>query len=180
MIDWILKQTGSRAVREVSLVQQLWNGYGELLRVSLEGGPLGSVIVKKVVPPRHLSDSLSDIRKKRSYEVERAWYQEGAQLCDDHCRVARLLGLQIDGENSLMLLEDLCDSGFFPDRQPGPERVRSGLAWFASFHARFLERIPDGLWEQGSYWHLDTRQEEWKRMPPGPLKDHAVDLDRVF
>ena len=181
VIDWILSQTGARAVREVTLVQQLWNGYGELLRISLEGGPRASVIVKKVVPPAHLSRSVSDLRKKRSYEVERNWYQEGAPRCDEqHCRVARMLGLKIEGETSLMLLEDLCDSGYFPDRRPSPERVRSGLAWFASFHARFLEQIPEGLWEQGSYWHFGTRQEEWERMPPGPLKDHAADLDRAL
>ena len=180
MIDWILSQTGARRIRDITLVQQLWNGYGELLRVHLEGAEAGSVILKKVVPPPGANQSLSDLRKKRSYQVEQNWYRTGAGRCDESCRVARFLGYKTEGKGSLLLLEDLSDSGYLPDRQPSPNRVRTGLSWFAAFHARFLGQIPEGLWEQGSYWHLGTRSEEWERMPQGRLKDNAALLDQAL
>jgi hypothetical protein len=32
------------------------------------------------------------------------------------------------------------------------------LSWLAAFHAAFWEApLPQGLWEQGTYWYLDTR-----------------------
>jgi hypothetical protein len=77
-----------------------------------------------------------------------------------------------------LLLEDLNTAGFYAIRPPTAEHVRGGLAWLSCFHSRFLERRPPGLWEQGSYWHFDTRQEEWQRMPAGPLKDHARAFDQ--
>lgn len=164
----------------VTLVQELWSGYGELLRIQLRDGPIESVILKKVVPPRQEHESSSDQRKRHSYLVERHWYQGGARKCDERCRVAACLGVELDGESSYLLLEDLQQSGFHPDRNPSQSRIRSGLRWLADFHVRFLEEIPEGLWEQGSYWHLETRRAEWQRMPPGPLKTYAEQLDTAL
>ena len=52
----------------------------------------------------------------------------------------------------------------------------------ASFHARFLQSSwqrdwPKGLWERGTYWHLQTRPEEWDAMIESPLKQFAQKLD---
>jgi hypothetical protein len=162
------------------MVQELWNGYGELLRIRLRGAPVGSVILKRVVPPPEARETVSDRRKRRSYDVERAWYQHGAKSCDESCRVARCLGAFTNEECSHLLLEDLCDSGFQPQPDPDLEQVVSGLSWLACFHARFLDNQPPGLWEQGSYWHFGTRDIEWKKMPTGPLKEHAAALHRCL
>lgn len=175
--NWVLEQTRARDITAVETVQSLWGGYGELLRVSLEAGPAESVILKRVAPPPIDRESESDQRKRRSYQVERNWYREGASHCDEQCRVAHCWGEASDGEGSLLLLEDLGCSGFLPYRNPGIHRLRSGLGWLAHFHARFLGKIPKGLWERGSYWHLGTRREQWRDTPPGPLKEHAEKLD---
>lgn len=175
--SWVLAQTRAPAISQVERVQSLWGGYGELLRVHLHEA--GSVIFKRVVPPADES-SVSDRRKRRSYQVELAWYQVGAPLCDSHSRVAKLLAWRVEGEETMLLLEDLGALGFAPARPPLPEQREAGIRWLAHFHAKFLHQKPSELWEQGSYWHLKTRLEEWRRMPPGPWKDNAAAFDQAL
>ena len=177
-VAWVLHQTGSQGLLESTKLQNLWGGYGELLRLKLAGGPAESVILKKVIPPSGDIETVSDQRKRRSYSVEQAWYRHWAPRCDDTCRVARCLGLLQHHDSSWLLLEDLGTAGFYPIRPPRSEHVRAGLVWLAHFHSRFLAEVPKGLWEQGTYWHLATRREEWARMPAGPLNHQAAIIDQ--
>ena len=172
-LDWVFSRTGTQELAGSTLLQNLWGGYGELWRLGLRGGSLTSVILKRVLPPESARFSTSDQRKRRSYEVERAWYQQGSQQCNDDCRVAGCYGV----EAPLLLLEDLATVGFHPGRPPN---IRAGLSWLAHFHARFLKNCPAGLWGQGSYWHFETRQDEWRRMPAGRLKETAVAVDQCL
>jgi hypothetical protein len=174
---WVLQHTGALRVVGSSPIQTLWGGYGELLRLRLEGGARRSVILKRVLPPEHGRASTSDLRKRRSYEVEQAWYRGGSSLCDERCRVAGCLGQESWADGSLLLLEDLGEAGFHPHRPPRRRHLQQGLSWLARLHARYLGQAPDGLWDQGSYWHLETRWEEWHRMPAGLLKESARALD---
>lgn len=172
-LDWVFSRTGARALAEATLLQNLWGGYGELWRLGLRGGSVASVILKCVVPPERAQSSTSDRRKRRSYEVERAFYQQDFRGCDTDCRMAACYGV----EAPLLLLEDLGTAGFRPGRPPN---IRAGLRWLAHFHSRFLGGGHPGLWEQGSYWHLETRQDEWQGMPAGRLKQSAVAIDRCL
>lgn len=189
-VAWVLERTGARAVTETTLLQNLWGGYGQLLRLTLEGGAFPTAILKRVVAPAGLERSLSasDGRKRRSYQVEQAWYAGAARRCDEGCRVARCLGwLAPDPAPDrpaegvrLLLLEDLSLSGYEPARPPRPEHMSDALRWLAHFHSRFLGQSPPGLWPCGGYWHLATRRDEWRRMPDGPLKQAAPELDRIL
>ena len=170
---WVLTHTGAQEVCRSVLLQNLWGGYGELLRVELRGGPREFVILKRVIPPESKRESVSDARKRRSYECERAWYRNGARGCGANCRVAE--GIAV--EKPLLLLEDLGAAGFHPKRPSINLQLQAGLRWLAHFHSRFLEAPPPGLWKRGTYWHLETRRDEWKRMPAGLLKDAAETLD---
>lgn len=172
---WVLEHTGATAIEQTTLIQGLWSGYGQLLRLHLQGQ--APVILKSVVPPETARASVSDLRKRRSYQVEQAWYEGDSQRCDRACRVARCLASEEGGESALLLLEDLGAAGYHPHRPPRAGHIAAGLDWLASFHAKFLGQTPSGLWEQGGYWHLETRQDEWNRMPPGPLKAHASAID---
>lgn len=179
-LPWVLHHTGAAAVMKSELLQNLWSGYGELLRLTLRDGSEPSVILKRVVPPELASSSASDSRKRRSYAVEQAWYRGAAGQCDEQCRVARCFATDNQDGASYLLLEDLGASGFHPTRPPRSQHLRAGLSWLAHFHARFCQARPDDLWAQGNYWHLDTRQDELRRMPDGPLKKHAADFDRLL
>ncbi len=76
-LAWIAAVSGARSARRGERIQSLWSGYGELFRVALEGGPRQSAVVKWARPPAGAREGVGDARKRRSYQVERAFY-EGA------------------------------------------------------------------------------------------------------
>ena len=49
--------------------------------------------------------------------------------------------------------------------------------WLAKLHAQFLGKTPEGLWPIGTYWHLETRQDEFTAMEDSPLKANAQKID---
>ena len=78
----ILKCTGARKITAVEEIQPLWNNYGTLSRIYLQGNPkYPSVILKHIqIPkqarhPRGFASSFSKQRKIKSYQVETHWYQ---------------------------------------------------------------------------------------------------------
>ena len=54
--------------------------------------------------------------------------------------------------------------------------ARDGL----SFHATHLGNAPDGLWPNGTYWHLETRQDELAAMHDDELREAAAALDGML
>ncbi|MGB1130153.1 MAG: phosphotransferase [Haloferula sp.] len=167
----ITKLTGATRCREQEVIQKLWSGYGKILRYSLEGASTASVIVKHISPPevtahpRGWNTDRSHQRKLRSYQVESRWYQNYAARCGDESRLPRCLGMERQADQILFLLEDL-DAAGFPERRTEVTRpeVESCLTWLAHFHANFLGSSAEGLWETGTYWHLETRPDELARL----------------
>ncbi len=180
--DRVLTLTGSTSIEVCERVQSLWSGYGEIVRVRLDGTP---AIVKHVNPPtagnhpRGWNTDRSHERKLRSYAVELAWYRNWSSRCRDACRVPHTMAAtELDDGGWLFVLEDL-DAAGFPERRFRLDRngVTLCLHWLAEFHATFLGESPDGLWETGTYWHLATRPDELAEMPDGALKDAATTID---
>lgn len=128
--------------------------------------------------PRGWSTDLSHARKVRSYAVEVAWYQQHAQRCAPECRVPRCSGTEATDDGVVLALEDLDAAGFDRRDSRRHEDLLGCLSWLAHFHATFMGRDPDGLWPEGTYWHLDTRPDEWAALPEGPLKDAAAEVAR--
>lgn len=124
--------------------------------------------------PRGWHSDLSHARKVKSYEVEMAWYGCLARRCDDGCRVPHCYAAQMDGDDHIMILEDLDAAGFGLRKSmlTKPE-VEVCLKWLAGFHANFLGQQPDGLWETGTYWHLATRPDELAAMEDDALRQAA-------
>ena len=178
--------TGARAAYPQERVQGLWSGYGEIRRYRLEDATVASVMVKDVrypaavSHPRGWGGGVSDRRKRRSYEVERAWYADFAPRLDpSRCRLPRCFAAGGDDHGGWMILEDL-DAAGFPDRR---ERLDFDgavlcLRWLAELHAAFVGTAPDGLWPVGSYWHLATRQEEWAAIEDPAIRRTAAEVDR--
>jgi hypothetical protein len=181
-LSFVASCAGASRVCGTERVQSLWGGYGELVRVRLEDASRRTVVVKWVRPPRDAgrSSSTSDLRKKRSYEVEARFYATYAEANGDW-PVPGFLGSAEVGEGRVVVLEDLADSGF--GRRIGRPReasLEACLRWLAAFHAHFYGRRPDGLWEVGTYWHLATRQDELGKMADALLREKAPALDRAL
>ncbi len=179
---WIAGVTGASRAKLAEQVQPLWSGYGEIVRVALEGSERPTVIVKWVCPPAGVSRASHD-RKCRSYAVETTWYANFAARCDDSCRVPKLLAKRVgpEADERILVFEDLDAAGF--DRRthrPSDSQLRSCLTWLASFHARFVGVAPLGLWNTGTYWHLATRQEELHAIEGEALRRAAPILDRML
>ncbi len=182
-----LLKSGATSIVKVNKIQDLWSGYGSISRVFLGDGAMRSVILKHIVPPtdanhpRGWNTDRSNQRKLRSYEVETSWYENFSERCDDTCRVPKLLSSWQDGNEKFILLEDLNASGY-PLRKSNLSlsEITTCLNWLANFHATFLNEDPRDLWENGTYWHLATRPDEWEKMAEGELKDNAAKLDEVL
>ena len=183
----ILQATGARDCQRGAVIQSLWSGYGEIVRYSLSGSTMPSVVIKhvkfpsEVNHPRGWHNDHSHQRKVKSYEVEMAWYRDWANRCDDACRLPHCLASKTVGDEHIMILEDLDASGF-PLRkgQLDLHGVQSCLTWLANFHATFLNVQADSLWPTGSYWHLATRPDELAVMDDDALRDAAPIIDSIL
>lgn len=181
--DCVLKLTGaSRIVRQQSL-HTLWGDYGNISRYHLAGAVYRSVIVKHIklsVLPETQKDTPSHRRKRRSYAVEQYWYQHHQPLCPENTATARwIASVPLNNDDTLLILEDLQTRNFHPLRTVANSgAIQAGLIWLANLHARFLHYPASGLWPVGSYWHLDTRHEEWHGIGDPLLKAAAPWLNQ--
>ena len=181
----ILESTGASDITGMEVIQSLWSGYGKISRVKLKNSHFSSVVVKHVhFPnednhPRGWNTDFSHLRKLKSYEIEVAWYQDWSKQCDDSCRIPSCLALESDNDEVLMVMEDL-DAVGFPGRKASVSltEINACLRWLANFHASFIGEKPDGLWETGTYWHLDTRPDELEVLDDLKLKSVAGLIDK--
>lgn len=183
----IAKLTKSEKAYEIEKIQSLWSGYGKIIRVRLEGGLSKSIIAKHIVlpnqsnHPRGWDTDNSHQRKVKSYNVEANWYKNYSDYCSDYCRVPKCYGLKSVEKEQLIVLEDLDTAGYSIRKSHlTVNETKLCLKWLASFHAQFINKQPEGLWEIGTYWHLATRPDELKAMNIGKLKDSATKLDELL
>ena len=183
----ILRATGARELTEGETIQELWSGYGTIRRIELEGAEPVTVVVKHIAfpneskHPRGWNSDRSHKRKVKSYRVEAAWYTDWSTECNADCRVPACFARETRGEEALLVLEDLDAAGYNRRHtRVGRAEVAACLEWLAAFHARFLGRAPEGLWKNGTYWHLDTRPDELKALDDPALKQAAGKIDLLL
>jgi len=181
----VIAATGAKSATKQAVIQSLWSGYGEIIRVKLTDGNAPTCIVKHIKPPttkqhpRGWNSDYGHQRKLRSYEVEATWYNDWSQRCDDHCRVPRCYTAEQFGDENIFVLEDIDASGFaLRKHQLDMTGALPCLNWLAHFHAKFLNETPVGLWPTGTYWHLATRSEEFTAMRNGAVKHAAIAIDK--
>jgi len=181
----ILSSTGARSFERLEVIQPLWSGYGEIVRVALHGAPMSTAILKSIrypseaAHPRGWNTDCSHRRKIRSYDIEMNWYRQWSEQCGLSCRVPVCYASETQGQQHLMVLEDLDASGF-PLRKSvlDWQEIENCLTWLANFHATFMGLEPSGLWTTGTYWHLATRPDEWQAMEELDLKKMAAQIDQ--
>ena len=187
IIQSILRLTNASSAQEIEEIQSLWSGYGKISRYALESNSNKTVIVKNIIfpeqskHPRGWNTNNSHQRKVYSYQVETEWYKHYANRCKDDCRIPKCFGTETIGDEQVIVLEDL-DAVGFPVRKDEltKDEVKICLKWLAHFHAQFLAVSPDNLWGIGSYWHLATRDDEYRAMENSPLKAAASKIDAVL
>ncbi|KAL6462433.1 hypothetical protein MHYP_G00288550 [Metynnis hypsauchen] len=184
--DLILQASSAESLQIGAKIQTLWSGYGQIVRVHLQGCDRPSVVVKHVMFPQESkhhpggwNTDISHQRKVRSYQVETHWYQNYST--NEHCRIPECLAAQSYGDEQLIVLEDL-DAAGFPERRTSirDAEIKACLRWLASFHGLFLGVSPQGLWPVGTYWHLETRPDELEAMGDQKLKAAAGEIDAVL
>lgn len=178
----IQRATGASSCTEEEVIQELWSGYGKILRVALEDADVASVVVKHVqIPdnakhPRGWNTDIGHQRKVKSYRVETAWYDRYSEF--SAARLPQCLAMKAKGDEVLIVLEDLDEAGYSLRKdQVSWEDVERCLEWLANFHASYLGKVPEGLWEVGTYWHLATRPQELAVLDDQKLKSVASAID---
>ena len=184
--EQIIKHAGADSISKIELVQSLWSDFGSLERVWLEGGNVRSVIVKRIQPPvevnhpRGWNTDFSANRKLKSYQIERHWYKEYVPKMPNDLKVPEFLFHAKINDEDVIAMEDLGASGFTAPYSSNQSCFQKCLEWIAKFHAFHLNADVDGLWEVGTYWHLETRQDEWASMKSGSLKNEAANIDGLL
>lgn len=170
--------------QSVEVIQSLWGGYGELVRVNYS---TCSVIIKHVkLPkpsehPRGWNTDRSHQRKLHSYQVEVNWYTHFSREVSIRCRVPQGLKTFQSENEWLIVMEDLAEAGFpkvITDAKL--EHLRACLTWLANFHARYIGVRSDKLWHSGTYWHLATRPDELEALKDIELKNYAQLIDQTL
>ena len=184
---FILSSTGASTATRGEVIASLWSGYGEIVRIHLEGAEAESVVLKHVrFPsetnhPRGWHSDRGHLRKVKSYEVEMAWYHDFSRCCGSGCRVPKCYASETIGEEHLIILEDL-DAAGFPLRKSylSKPEVMACLKWLANFHATFMGEAPFNLWPIGTYWHLDTRPDELAVTEDASIREAAPAIDKML
>ncbi len=178
----ILQSTGASSLKEKEIIQELWSGYGKIIRVVLENAPIESVVVKHVQLPNsnnHPKGWNTDVghqRKLKSYKVETTWYNTYSK--HSLARLPKCFAIENQNDETLIVLEDLDKAGFPLRKQDVVwTDIEICLEWLAKFHASYLGKIPSGLWEVGTYWHLETRPQELEVLQDKTLKNAAAAIN---
>ncbi|MEZ9623111.1 phosphotransferase [Vibrio sp. 10N.222.55.A3] len=168
---------------DIQVIQRLWGGYGELVRLvfdkdnsgSMNNASVNSVIVKHVAlpdkaeHPKGWNTKLSHQRKVHSYQVETAWYQSFTQQWDERCPVPVGLQCELEENEWLIVMQDLADIGFpltshfdvlaasdyqAPSYTREEQKQRDAcLKWLANFHAKHININQEQL---SSLWQVGT------------------------
>jgi len=183
--DFVLECALASSCTSKETIQSLWSGYGKIERWRLSGSEYKQVITKQVIPgvgdhPRGWNTDLSHQRKLKSYQVETNWY-ESIRNRDrpSLARVPECLGTKKVGDQVLLVLEDLDASGFAGRRNLiNAQEWQACVRWLASFHLENMNQSTEGLWESGTYWHLQTRPDELARLDDANLREAAPKIDQ--
>tara|TARA_B100000925_G_C22004590_1_gene473012 strand:- start:238 stop:1215 length:978 start_codon:yes stop_codon:yes gene_type:complete len=182
-LERILPIIDATKIKSIQVIQNLWSDYGHILRINTDSKKHPSIIVKDIhfsnIPnhPRGWNSDISHQRKIKSYEVEESFYKYYALKCKASI-VPRYINCIKDKNRTLLIIEDLDAIGFNErKRNLKPDEVKSCIHWIANFHATFLKESPSHLWPIGTYWHLKTRQDEFKQITDKNIIKYASLID---
>ncbi|GEA60179.1 phosphotransferase [Vibrio comitans] len=180
----LTQELGYRTLHSTQTIQTLWGGYGELVRLLVDDE---SIIVKHITLPRPQNHpkgwntERSHQRKIKSYQVELHWYQDYVAALHPACS-APLATKVIETEHScLIVMQDLMQLGYAETVTTANDiHLEACLKWLAWFHASHIHNQGNGLWDSGTYWHIETRPDELEALDDKALKANAHKIDRIL
>lgn len=190
LLSEIFKQEIPVRSLSTNRLQSLWAGYGSIIRVAVQSpgeGVPSTLIIKRVKPLKGKTGDVGHERKLKSYRVEATWYQHtdlahkfirqqesdavGVLSTSCVCTIPYPVHVDVDGDAIQLVLSDLLPRFSNQGWGFGMNEAKASLRWLAAFHACYWEaelprdRAGDLLvWNEGSYWHLTTRWDEWRGM----------------
>ena len=183
-LEKILPSTNATKIKNIQVIQNLWSDYGHILRINTNSKKYPSIIVKDInlsnIPnhPRGWNTDISHERKIKSYQTEENFYKNYA-LKSKTSIVPRFINCIKEKNRTLLIIEDLDAIGFNIRKEIlNLDEVKSCIRWLANFHATFLNESPNHLWPVGSYWHLETRQDELAALNDPELEEFAKRIDK--
>ncbi|MCB4436501.1 ecdysteroid 22-kinase family protein [Alteromonas sp. McT4-15] len=189
-----IESTCNARLSDVKLIQSLWSGYGACFRANLHyrhactdsQSKTAPIVAKCTAPPATLNHPRgwngkpSHDRKLASFAVENSFYQHLQPYTNAQCKVPSCIATNQTGNRTFLVMEDLRALGFTETADTlSVSQAETVLSWLGAFHAQFLgvrDTIKNKgilVWDEGSYWHLGTRKDEYDAMAEGPLKTHA-------
>ena len=172
---------GKSSVRE-RVLTSVWGGHGYVARLE---GP-SSVVVKVIHLPDEETGSFGDLRKRASYFVEAAFYTRGARDALVEAGSGGVLYVPEaygvwEPEGEIVLALEAVDAPGVARYMGDGDGVRilealaawHGVWWDSGDGSGGYEGSVDravrdlGVAQQGSYWYLDTRPDEWESMSGG-------------
>jgi hypothetical protein len=177
------------AVSSQTRIASLWAGMGWIvcLKCQKTNGCTRTIIAKYVKCSN--PQTFGDRRKMASYRVEAAFY------ASDYCKDLANLGIccqglstKDDGNEDITILMDPLPNQTI--HYMVGDVAKAAVRSVARLHSYFWGNekadcaVENGLAEQGTYWYLDTRPDEFESMSnsglSGKLKKKAHDIDRAL
>ncbi len=169
-----IKQTIIRLMKhpvisELTLIQPLWAGHGNLYRARLQGSKDNAIIIKEIKfdsrgPHKYNKKSqFAQRRKKESYQNELLWYKN-FNYKNSNFKIPYYITSEETEEGIILILEDLKPKGFLPIKECTLEIIKQTITWLANLHATYLNKTESPFLKQGNYWNLSTRPDEFKAL----------------
>ncbi|MFU2511941.1 kinase [Pseudoalteromonas sp. ASV78] len=169
-------------IKITETITALWSGCGEIVRCCLDGK---ACVIKAISVPDHINhpritqSEFAINRKRHSYEVEFHWYQQYASNLPAQARALSCYNTLEHQQQKVLVFADFAAYGF-TNAQANHAHVVAIIRWLGYFHAFHFQVKADGLWLQGSYWHLATRPDEYEKMADSAIKHHAYNIDKTL
>ncbi|MCH2230346.1 MAG: DUF1679 domain-containing protein [Crocinitomicaceae bacterium] len=181
----VISQTNSTEIQSKEVIQELWSGYGAIIRYTLNGGDYNSIVVKHINlennsdHPRGWNTTASHERKVESYRVETEFYTNHGKVLAARIHLPHLINSIVAKHETVLILQDVAEIGFTQiHKKVTLNQLKLCISWIAILHINTLNKPNTKLWKKGSYWNLSTRTDEFNKMSNSTLKGYAKRIDQ--
>lgn len=157
-----------------NILTPLWGGCGSIVQSRLDNKPC---VIKAIKIPDHINhprikqSEFAVKRKQHSYSVEYTFYTFYSQYLPKHAQSIECIRAINKNDEYALVFKDFTQYGFTQARL---QHIKAILKWLAHFHAFNLSKSTDGLWQQGNYWHLSTRPDEFNKLKDNLAKKSDI------